>query len=937
MAPKNLLWMLREAAEKGANRGLTLEYDNPRAAKSISLVTYATLYKKSLVRGHTLSSSAALTRNSIVLLHTSDHEESISWFWAIVAAGGVPCILTQVLNLDERKSYIRSLLKLLGNPLIITNSELITQLSDIPQVRIFATEKIDAHLRPLTNEFSKGLLKEASDLAILMLTGDMKAMHITHENVMASLDAKIQLHSTTSRDIFLNLNTLDHIANLFDTHLHATRLTASQVHVSQTLLLTPSKLLDKLSYYKASYTFAPNFFIWDICQEFEAEVKTHQATDKDNFSKRFDLSCLKGFFSGCDKINITETCVRFTALLQKFGAPKSFLRPSLAFPGTCGGALYSFDCPASDIKNRKQWCSVGFPTSAVSVRVVADGGGAIEKNETGHLELSGPAVFSRYFNDIAATVKAFSRDGWYKTGEMGYFDNSGALYITGRHDDYMRINGMKLSPVAIENAILSTKIYGIMSSRLIAFPHRQSDFNTDSIYIVYRPIFNAAVDTNLRLTTSAAISQAVIRFFGVRPCKVIPIEEHQLQRTAIGKLSRPKTRLAFEKGAYTTCKSADMNLANSIKMQFQLGIKNEFGATHLEQTILGIFLDVFPPGSSMLSIKPTNELLDPGTPLFDLGLTSFEIMKFKFALQTRLKMPDFSVRTLFANPTVRELANCISTGDYVYSPVATLRLTGEKTPLWFVHDELGDVYSFIGLARLITNRPIHILHLNLNPNPNSPFPPLPALLTTYHKALTSIQPHGPYALTGLSSGSILAYELSKRLKNVQFLAFISPPLPPRPPLATDIVGKQDYAHKLCHIATSFGLLTPENVKAILNKLHPPIQDPESVCLDEVIKAAGAEAMKEVGVDGPALHLWASTSSSLQQVMRKWSIEGKVKELDVFTVPDGGLGKWKGFVDGECRFWKVGGDGGSRGREIIQGGGMKEFVGVLGEAMGRRGV
>lgn len=432
MAPKNLLQMLQAAAEMGVNKGLVFEDGDLVAVSGKCLISYSTLFKKSLARGHALSSSGALNGNPIVLLHTVDHEDSISWFWAIVAAGGVPCISTQIYDLTERKSHFLSLQKLLGNPLVVTTKTLINQFSGIPNIRLFTTEPIDAHLQPLPNEQSRGFMKASSDLAVLMLTfgnaaGDTKAVCITHEQILASLDAKVEVHLTTSKDIFLNWNPLDHVVNIFDTHLHAVRVVASQIHVPQSLLLTPLKLLDKLSYYKASYTFAPNFLIWGICQELETVAEIEQK--KGDPSKLYDLSCLRAFVSG-GEVNITETCLRFTQLLQKFGAPKSFLRPELGITETCGGALYNLNCPTYDARNGKTWCSVGYPTSAVNVRVVAEGGGAVEENETGHLELSGPAVFSKYFNDIAGTVAAFTGDGWYKTGDMGYFDKNGALYVS---------------------------------------------------------------------------------------------------------------------------------------------------------------------------------------------------------------------------------------------------------------------------------------------------------------------------------------------------------------------------------------------------------------------------------------------------------------------------------------------------------------------------
>src|SRR5207237_7680045 len=55
-----------------------------------------------------------------------------------------------------------------------------------------------------------------------------------------------------------------------------------------------------------------------------------------------------------------------------------------------------------------------------------------EPNEEGEILARGPGVFAGYHDLPDETTKAFTRDGWFRTGDLGYLDAQGYLYITGR-------------------------------------------------------------------------------------------------------------------------------------------------------------------------------------------------------------------------------------------------------------------------------------------------------------------------------------------------------------------------------------------------------------------------------------------------------------------------------------------------------------------------
>jgi oxalate---CoA ligase len=94
--------------------------------------------------------------------------------------------------------------------------------------------------------------------------------------------------------------------------------------------------------------------------------------------------------------------------------------------------------------------SVGLPVG-VDVRVSAEDGSANEIT-IGQIEIKGRTVISRY--ESAGYDDRFDDEGWLRTGDLGYFDDDGYLFIVGRSDDVINRGGEKVYPLEIENALI---------------------------------------------------------------------------------------------------------------------------------------------------------------------------------------------------------------------------------------------------------------------------------------------------------------------------------------------------------------------------------------------------------------------------------------------------------------------------------------------------
>ena len=112
--------------------------------------------------------------------------------------------------------------------------------------------------------------------------------------------------------------------------------------------------------------------------------------------------------------------------------------------------------------------TVGTPVDCIA-RIRTDNGDIVsEAEQEGEVVVRGPHVFDGYLDDAEANAAAFA-DGWFRTGDVGYFDDDGFLTITGRIKEFINRGGEKIGPIEVERALYEHP--GVSEPCVVGIPH----------------------------------------------------------------------------------------------------------------------------------------------------------------------------------------------------------------------------------------------------------------------------------------------------------------------------------------------------------------------------------------------------------------------------------------------------------------------------------
>jgi long-chain acyl-CoA synthetase len=202
---------------------------------------------------------------------------------------------------------------------------------------------------------------------------------------------------------------------------------------------------------------------------------------------------------------------------------------------TCGTIVY-LPPEDHDPAGNKRMRAAGIPLPGVELKVVDESGAALPPNAVGEILTRSAANMAGYWGMKEATSKTIDKEGWLHTGDAGYLDEDGYLYIFDRMNDVIISGAENIYPAEVENAI-----YGhpqVADVAVIGVPDETWGEAVKAI-VVPKP--------GVTLDTDSVLEFARSRIAAYKAPKSIDIAE-SLPRNAAGKILRRSLREPYWRG-----------------------------------------------------------------------------------------------------------------------------------------------------------------------------------------------------------------------------------------------------------------------------------------------------------------------------------------------------------------------------------------------------
>ena len=173
--------------------------------------------------------------------------------------------------------------------------------------------------------------------------------------------------------------------------------------------------------------------------------------------------------------------------------------------------------------------AAGRPVWCVDLRVIDDDIQPVKVGEVGEIICQSPLASQGYYKNPEATNASF-RDGWFYTGDLGYFDEEGFLFIVGRKKDMVKSGGISVYPLEIESVLYSHP--GVLEAAVIGVPDPDWGEAVKAV-VVLRP--------QSPITGEELLGFCKERLSGYKVPKSVEFRD-SLPHTEVGKVNKVKLR-----------------------------------------------------------------------------------------------------------------------------------------------------------------------------------------------------------------------------------------------------------------------------------------------------------------------------------------------------------------------------------------------------------
>jgi acyl-CoA synthetase (AMP-forming)/AMP-acid ligase II/thioesterase domain-containing protein/acyl carrier protein len=542
---------------------------------------------------------------------------------------------------------------------------------------------------------SRQAICDADDVALILLTSGTtsrsKLVPLTHANIMATVERVQAALQLSPADRYLNV---------------------SPLFYSQGIMLTFSAILSG-----SSVVCPPGFQSAEFLRWFDAHRPTwysaapavHQAILAQSRGKpRDDQHHLRFIRSAAAPLSrsLRQQLEKFfdAPVIESYGMTECY--PISVNP-----------FPPRELKPGSAGVAAG-----TEIAIYDPVNGFVGAERTGEIVVRGPHVTSGYLNHPSGQSSNFV-DDWFRTGDLGYLDRDGFLFVTGRIKDLVNRGGEKISLAEVDEV-------------LRAHPEIQDA----SAFPVPHPTLGEDIAAAIVLREQASPSPDEIQRFARQH-----LSEFKVPRDIVFVRELPKNTTG--------------------KVQRRI-LSEQFGRRASGRTSQPVMSALSPVKRRLIEIW--SELLEtqsvgPFDNFFDLGGNSLLAAQLVSQVE-RFWGRRFSLQAFLHEPTIEALAGLV-TGErtnetpHVLLPVQP---NGSRPPFFWVH---GDTSTRFLPRYLEPDQPVYGLEHQSQDGTSARYATVESIASYYLGEMMKIQPVGPYSLGGFSFGGTLAFEMAQQLKS----------------------------------------------------------------------------------------------------------------------------------------------------------------------------
>jgi long-chain acyl-CoA synthetase len=161
--------------------------------------------------------------------------------------------------------------------------------------------------------------------------------------------------------------------------------------------------------------------------------------------------------------------------------------------------------------------TTGLPMPSTDIKLLDDDGREVGIGEAGEICAKGPQVMTGYWEKPEANAAAFTADGYFRTGDVGVFDEKGFLKIVDRKKDMIIVSGFNVYPNEVE--AVATACPGVMECACIGVPDEKTG-EAVKLFVVKAPnatLTNEDLVTHCRKEMTAYKTPKIVQFIDALP------------------------------------------------------------------------------------------------------------------------------------------------------------------------------------------------------------------------------------------------------------------------------------------------------------------------------------------------------------------------------------------------------------------------------------